>query len=85
MFIPIFPQRILIFSKQMSSTGMSIIIIIGNIYIFKSQDKINLLKFTFEIKLKPPFRTNSRIPLTKYQNILNVIFSLLLKKQGRIM
>lgn len=68
----------------MSSTGMSIIIIIGNIYIFKSQDKINLLEFTFEVKLKLSFRTNSRIPLTKYQNILNVIFSLLLKNKAEL-
>lgn len=62
----------------MSSAGMSIIIIIRYICIFKSKAKINLLEFTFQIKLKLPSRTN-RIPSNKYQNILNS--SLLLKKQ----
>lgn len=51
----------------------------------KSQGKINLLEFTFQIQLKSYFGTSSRIPLTQYQNILNVIFIFIVEKQqGRI-
>lgn len=63
--MPIFPQRTLIFSKQMSSASVSIIIITGNICIFKSLTKNNLLEFTLPIECNSEYN-KSKLSYIKF-------------------